>query len=151
MKTLLWEKNPTPTTPQRLRQQMWETARQITLVLEGLIKGISHHSHAWSKGEKSFKPKSASLTPMLLVANLANTKWCKKPEIWLKPWHMGAHLRVPSKSYPMNTNTAGFKWFSKNFVIVLSTKVASALEGLIMLTAAKSSMTILMKSCRQSI
>ena len=33
------------------------------------------------------------LTHMLLVANLAYTKWCKKTEKWLKPWHMGIHLR----------------------------------------------------------
>ena len=44
------------------------------------------------------------LTLMLLVANLANTKWSKKPEKWLKPWHMGTHLRVLSESYPTNTN-----------------------------------------------
>ena len=31
---------------------------------------------------------------MLLVANSTKTKWCKKPEKWLKPWHMGTHLRV---------------------------------------------------------
>ena len=34
------------------------------------------------------------LTLLLLVANLVNTKWCNKPEKWLKPWHMGTHLRV---------------------------------------------------------
>ena len=34
------------------------------------------------------------LTLMLLVANLANTKWCKTLERWLKPWHMGTHLRA---------------------------------------------------------
>ena len=27
---------------------------------------------------------------------------------------MCAHLRVHSESYPMNTNTAGFRWFSKS-------------------------------------
>ena len=43
-------------------------------------------------------------TLMLLVANLANTKWCKKPEEWLKTWHMGTHLRGLSESYHMNTN-----------------------------------------------
>ena len=32
------------------------------------------------------------LTLMLLVANLADIKWCKKSEEWLKPWHMGTHL-----------------------------------------------------------
>ena len=60
---------------------------------------------------------SYMLTVMLLVANLANTKWCKNPEKWLKPWHMGTHLRVLSKSYPMNynTNVRGFRCFSKIF------------------------------------
>ena len=44
---------------------------------------------------------------------------------------MGTHLRVLSKSYPMNTNKTGFKWFSKYLcVLVLETKVASAMEGL---------------------
>ena len=33
------------------------------------------------------------LTLMLLV-NFANTKWCKKVEKWLNPWHMGSYLRA---------------------------------------------------------
>ena len=41
---------------------------------------------------------------------------------------MGTHLRVLSKSYPMNTNMTGFRWLSK--ICILWTKVASALEGL---------------------
>ena len=45
---------------------------------------------------------------------------------WLKPWHMGTHIRVLSESYPMNTNMTGFRWFSKIFV----SKVGSTLEGL---------------------
>ena len=53
------------------------------------------------------------LTIMLLLANLVNTKRCKKPEKWLKPWHMGTHLIVLIVSCPMNTNTTGFRWFSK--------------------------------------
>ena len=57
----------------------------------------------------------SNLTILLLVTNLANTKWCKKSEKWLKPWHMGTHLRVLSISYPMDTNMTGFRWFSKNF------------------------------------
>ena len=56
-----------------------------------------------------------SLTLMLLVANLANTKWCKKTWKWTKPWQMGTHLRVLSESFQMNTNKTGFRWFSKNF------------------------------------
>ena len=53
---------------------------------------------------------------MLLLANLANTKWCKKPEKWLKPWYMGTHLKVCDESYPINTNMAGFRWFTKYFM-----------------------------------
>ena len=69
------------------------------------------------------------LTLMLLVPNLANTKWCKNLKKWLKPWHMGTHL---SKSYPMNTNMTGCRWFPKIFgsLQVLWTKVVAALEGL---------------------
>ena len=36
------------------------------------------------------------LALMLLVANLANTIWCKKNGKWLKPWHMGTGKRVNS-------------------------------------------------------
>ena len=39
---------------------------------------------------------------------------------------MGTHLRVLTKSYPMNTNVPGFSGFSKTW-----TKLASELEGLI--------------------
>ena len=52
------------------------------------------------------------LTLMLLVANLANTKWCKNSEKWRKPWQMGTHLKVLGESFPMNTNMTGFRWFS---------------------------------------
>ena len=59
--------------------------------------------------------KYTMLTLMLLVANFANTKWCKKPEKWLKPCHMGTHLRELGRSYPMDTNSTGFRWFSAVF------------------------------------
>ena len=64
---------------------------------------------------------------MLLVSNLANTKWCKKPEKWLKPWHLGSHMRVLEESYPINTKMTGFKILC---FLVHWTKVASAMEGL---------------------
>ena len=71
------------------------------------------------------------LTLTLLVANFANTKWCKKTRKWLKPWHIGTHLRVLSESYLMNTNMTGFGWLSRyRCILVLWTKVARALEGL---------------------
>ena len=41
----------------------------------------------------------------------------QKPEILLKPWPMGTHLKVLRESYPMNTNMAGFRWFSKIFAL----------------------------------
>ena len=50
---------------------------------------------------------------MLLVANLANTKWCKKPVKWPKPWQMGTHMKVLGESFPMNTNIMGFNGFRK--------------------------------------
>ena len=33
----------------------------------------------------------------------------------LKSGHMGTHMRVLSRTYPMNTNMTGFRWFSKIF------------------------------------
>ena len=45
---------------------------------------------------------------------------------------MGTHLIELNESYPMNTYLAGFRWFSKKSrVLVLWTKMVSALEGLI--------------------
>ena len=44
---------------------------------------------------------------------------------------MGTHLRVLSESFPMNTNMTGLKKnFEETCVLVLWTKIASALEGL---------------------
>ena len=37
----------------------------------------------------------------------------KNPEKLLKPWTMGTHLRVLSKSYQMNTKMTGSRCFSK--------------------------------------
>ena len=70
------------------------------------------------------------LTLMLLVANMAYTKWRKTPEKWLKTWYTGTHLRVLSKSFPMNTNMIGFRWFPSLCILVLLIKEAVALEGL---------------------
>ena len=38
----------------------------------------------------------------------------KNPEKSLKSWQMGTHLRKLIKSYTINTNMTGFRWFSKN-------------------------------------
>ena len=68
---------------------------------------------------------------MLLVADLANTKWCKNPGILLKPWQMGTHLRVLSQrelsnEYQQDMVTMAFKELC---VLVLWRKLA--LKGLI--------------------
>ena len=71
------------------------------------------------------------LALVLLAANLANTKWRKKPKKGLEPWHIGTHLRVLNESYQINTNMTGFRWFSKIFCdLVFWSKAAPALEGL---------------------
>ena len=67
--------------------------------------------------------KEQLLTPLLVVPNYANTK------VYKKTWHIGAHLMVLSKSYPMKTNMTGIRWFVKNLcVLALWAKVSSALE-----------------------
>ena len=52
------------------------------------------------------------LTLNLLVANLADTKWCRKPVKWLEPWHMGNHLRA----LQWITTWQGLDGFQKIFV-----------------------------------
>ena len=59
--------------------------------------------------KRRFSLGTNMLTLMLLVANLANTKWLEKPGNWLSPRHMGTHLRVLSESFPMNINMTVFK------------------------------------------
>ena len=83
------------------------------------------------------------LNLLLLVANLASTKWCKKTEKWLKPWHIGICLRVLSEGYSMNTNMRAVRCFSK----ILWTKVAS--EGLYRIhwNATKKNMYIWWSDC----
>ena len=70
----------------------------------------------WNLANQPIQTSLSFLTLRLLLANLVHTKWCKLPEKWLKPWHMGTHLRVLSESYPMNTNVTGIRWFSKKNV-----------------------------------
>ena len=66
----------------------------------------------------------------LLVANLANTKWCKKPWKWFKPWHMGTHLRreYSVRAIQWIPTWQGLDDFLKS--LGSCAKVASALEGL---------------------
>ena len=74
-----------------------------------------HCSHPGGRG--NILCSRVLLALMLLVANLANTKRCKKPEKLLKPWQMGTHLRV-GESFQMNTKTTGFQCFFKNLAFL---------------------------------
>ena len=75
--------------------------------------------YKWQPVEPMFEglqPSKPFLTLMLQVANLANTKWCKKAEkLITETLQMGTHLRVLSESYSMNTNMTWFSCFSKIF------------------------------------
>ena len=77
------------------------------------------------------------LTLMLLVTNLANIRWCKNIEKWLKPWHNSSESTLwavwgLSNEYPHDRVSMIFKHIC---VLVLWMKEASALEGLRVISA----------------
>ena len=86
------------------------------------------------------------LALMLLVANLANTIWCKKNGKWQKPWHMGTGKRVNSCTSRQNvcqclvvqTSMANISKKPNTsltrIAYMLLMKVASALKGLSAIT-----------------
>ena len=59
---------------------------------------------------------SGMSTVMLLVANLANTKWCTAPEKLLKTWHIGTHLRVLTDALSMEWFKCKPKIWHPNFM-----------------------------------
>ena len=71
------------------------------------------------------------LTLMILVENLVKTKRCINPQKWLKPWHIGTHLRVLRERESSNEHQHGRvqSVFKNLCVLVLCTKEASALKG----------------------
>ena len=104
-------------------QNIWRRVVQVMFWLTFLIQISSEHccyqyvvSIVWLL---SAIVGINGLTFMLVAANLANTKWCKKPEKWLKPWHMGTHLRALSESIPTNTSMTVFRWFVDDFKNIL--------------------------------
>ena len=85
------------------------------------------------------------LTLLLLVANVAITKWYKKPEKWLKSWHMGDYSVRAIQRIPI---WQAFNGFQKSLhpCTLDKFKVASALSGLknpFMLVAAKTARQLL--------
>ena len=61
----------------------------------------------WSKVIVAKLMRAVQLTLILLVANLAKTKSCKKT--LKKTETLGPHPRVLRESYPENTNMTGFR------------------------------------------
>ena len=87
-----------------------------TLLAKECADTVRHGENSGEAVSTTFRQKflgKTTLPLMLLVANLANTIWCKRPKQWLKPWRLGTHQRVLSKSYPMNTNMTGYRCFFK--------------------------------------
>ena len=54
-------------------------------------------------------PNNNLLNPYAAGGYFVQYEMKQKPVKWLKPWHMGTHLRVLSESYPMNTKFTGFR------------------------------------------
>ena len=67
---------------------------------------------------------------MLLVVNLVNMKGLKKAVKLLKPWQMGDQLIILSE-FPNEYQHNRIYVFTNFCILVLLTKVASALEWLI--------------------
>ena len=70
------------------------------------LQGRSRVQQASNRNEVGSGLVWGIFTLMLVVVNLANTKLCKSPE---KMPETMAHLRVLSKSYPINTNLTGHR------------------------------------------
>ena len=68
------------------------------------------------------------LTLWLLVVNLVNTKWCMKVEKLAYTLTCG-YSSVDLKSFLLNLNMTGFRWFSK-IIFLPWTKIVSACKGL---------------------
>ena len=67
--------------------------------IESLCWGAVYSSIGDDKEENEVEEAGSwvfTLVTVVLVANFAKTKLCKKLEKLLKPWHMGTHLRVLS-------------------------------------------------------
>ena len=99
----------------RVLRYLADTQRDFELKCPKITSRLIATNNSTYCPVRTFEVNLLFLTLMLLVANFSNTQWCKKPEKWLKPWHMGTHLRVLSESSLMGTNMTGFRRFSELF------------------------------------
>ena len=63
--------------------------------------------------KKTFNPYAAGGSILQTQNDPKKLKNYSNPGTWV------THLRVLGESYPMNTNTTGFRWFSKIKICVL--------------------------------
>ena len=69
----------------------------------------------WRRPAYTTKENCAlQLTLMLLVAILANTKWCKNLETWMKTCHICTHLRVLARAFYRIPTWQGLDGFQKS-------------------------------------
>ena len=105
-----------------LTMGMWP---ELELTLHGPAHGLSQqgawvfflHTQALKKhpsGHPNFSLRNF-LTLMLLVATLANTKWCKNPEKWSKTWQMVLIWECSARAFKWIPTWQGLNGFSKNF------------------------------------
>ena len=66
--------------------------------------------HSWNRDNVHFL---SLLVWMLQVANLANAKWCKKTEKWLKPWHMVLIWEYSARVFQLIPTWQGLVAFQK--------------------------------------
>ena len=90
-------------------QYQWEV-RLIALILKLLECCVfSSYIGHMAKGCSS----KSRLTLMLLVTNLTNTKWCKRHEKWLKPWHMVLIWEISARAFWWIPTWQGLDGFQK--------------------------------------
>ena len=100
------------------------------LIMTPFEKNLDFWRQLWRVIERRWVDRNY-LTPMLLVANLAITKWCKKklkndwnPGTWVLIWEYSERVIQWIPSWQ------GLDGFKKLLCLVLWTKAVSALEGL---------------------
>ena len=83
----------------------WEMANELYYTICLRSRPPSRENHALGDSGLACMPSISPLNRMLLVASLANTKWCKNPKKNIET--LGTHLRVLNESHPVDTSKPG--------------------------------------------
>ena len=77
-----------------------------------MVMGNSHLNINQRYPVENWRENLNMFNPYTAGGKFVNTKFWKKTEKWLKPCHMGTHLRVlsvVSEHFSMNTNMTGLR------------------------------------------